>query len=709
MPIVTKGKYNIALEDQGLMLQGLPDTPAYLVSQAPIYSNRFAQGDRTYNDFSFWWFWSQSDFSGGYKNEVIWQDDAKFFESEGVTVSEQVGSIRLNFRLLGTQRTVADKNIEYRAFADVGNEGLILYGYNKTDDKGVAWDIDDEAAPVYTSATLVQLNTAISADGDSVLIGARGTGGTSSLRSGINASTFVGAFANNVNEIVFYEATKYWYIMDDDLQLWKMAYGGTVPSSVAVASLFPPYTGNNNLSMFWNRGYKWRGRGMIIVGDRIYFTIPEGLGSTSWRSHLWAYDISEIAYVPIYTWETGFGTRSFIARDSIIYFFGTNATTNRIEIWKYSTTAGTMELLHKIGRAGETYTLLTDPVRDQDFIYFGVDDGSSDNQVWVLDRDDHVYSAVTPPSQFATRLEMLAMGGDGNLAIIKHDHTSEVGNNSIAYFDAIPKNDRQLTGYVKTSIHDADVPTIDKLYHSVTINFDTLVSGHSIAVHYSIDGGVTLTSLGTVAFTTDGAVNNKTFLFTDAIVAKTLMLKFILTGNGGTDTPALNDFSCKFVPMTNYAKTWTVRINCGDDVLDLAGFPVPKRGRELSGFLEKAWLTKEILSFQDLEYANTQLNGALTSAATTITVDSTVDFPEVGRLLIDNEEILYTGKTPTTFTGCVRGIHGTAAASHLDNAAVYTGYNRVIITDFQKRVPILQRDKDIEPIITLSLREAGFS
>jgi hypothetical protein len=66
----------------------------------------------------------------------------------------------------------------------------------------------------------------------------------------------------------------------------------------------------------------------------------------------------------------------------------------------------------------------------------------------------------------------------------------------------------------------------------------------------------------------------------------------------------------------------------------------------------------------------TTLNGALTAAATTVTVASTSDFDEQGRLIVDSEVISYTGLTSTTFTGCTRGDEGTTAATHLTAAAV---------------------------------------
>ena len=66
----------------------------------------------------------------------------------------------------------------------------------------------------------------------------------------------------------------------------------------------------------------------------------------------------------------------------------------------------------------------------------------------------------------------------------------------------------------------------------------------------------------------------------------------------------------------------------------------------------------------------TLLDGAINDSVTTITVDSTEDFPSAGTINIGSEKITYTGVTSTTFTGCTRGADSTSAASHSDNAEV---------------------------------------
>ena len=69
--------------------------------------------------------------------------------------------------------------------------------------------------------------------------------------------------------------------------------------------------------------------------------------------------------------------------------------------------------------------------------------------------------------------------------------------------------------------------------------------------------------------------------------------------------------------------------------------------------------------------ASTTVGGAgVTSSATTIPATSTTGYAAHGRLVIDGEQILYTGKTGTSFTGATRGFGGTAAAAHLAAATI---------------------------------------
>ena len=81
------------------------------------------------------------------------------------------------------------------------------------------------------------------------------------------------------------------------------------------------------------------------------------------------------------------------------------------------------------------------------------------------------------------------------------------------------------------------------------------------------------------------------------------------------------------------------------------------------------YITKEFANQED-EVDSTTLNGSLTDSATTITVVSTSGFTTSGTLFILGEQIIYTGVTSTTFTGCTRGSNSTTAAAHASGVTV---------------------------------------
>ncbi|MFN3326560.1 MAG: carbohydrate binding domain-containing protein [Bryobacteraceae bacterium] len=79
---------------------------------------------------------------------------------------------------------------------------------------------------------------------------------------------------------------------------------------------------------------------------------------------------------------------------------------------------------------------------------------------------------------------------------------------------------------------------------------------------------------------------------------------------------------------------------------------------------------------------------------TTISVESTgVGFPdEYGILSIDDELIVYTGKTATQFTGCQRGSLGTVAAQHAAGAPVRANMVSAYIKALQEAVIAIEQD-----------------
>ena len=72
----------------------------------------------------------------------------------------------------------------------------------------------------------------------------------------------------------------------------------------------------------------------------------------------------------------------------------------------------------------------------------------------------------------------------------------------------------------------------------------------------------------------------------------------------------------------------------------------------------------------------TTLSSNVTVSGTSLPVVAASAYPTTGVLVIDNERILYTGRTGNSFTGLTRGYDGTTAASHSSGASV------ALVSDF---------------------------
>lgn len=128
-------------------------------------------------------------------------------------------------------------------------------------------------------------------------------------------------------------------------------------------------------------------------------------------------------------------------------------------------------------------------------------------------------------------------------------------------------------------------------------------------------------------------------------------------------------------PLYKYGVTDPpVQTTLAADVNDLALFlPAPST----RDFTAAGWIA---VDNERIRYSRnkvlTNLNGNHTAGVTTLTVDATTGFPDTGTAVIGTEEIIYTGKTGTTLTGCTRGANGTTAAPHNDRSDVAAcGFN----------------------------------
>lgn len=302
---------------------------------------------------------------------------------------------------------------------------------------------------------------------------------------------------------------------------------------------------------------------------------------------------------------------------------------------------------------------------------------------------------------------------DGTENIYQVDQSNQKRLNTLRFYQGEFKGATANKNYLVFSNFD-NIAGIDKLAYSATIIFRPLLSGQSISVDYHLGELSSVTpwiSLGTASHAIDGGVvRDKTFFFGNSVIFKKVWFRVRMQSDG-TNTPAMTDMVMEYLPMPAYKKLWQIRVNCGDQVKRVDGSNVEIRGRALRSRLENAWWTKSLMDFQDFDYVTTTVASStgITATDTDIRVPNgaTEDFPEQGRIRIDDEEILYTGRTNDTFTGCVRGARSTRAVTHAQGAVINNAY-KVLITDLQAQVPVAlePENKALEYVVTLTLREA---
>lgn len=715
--VATKHRFHCAVDGVGLILQGAPERPAYRQNQSPVYGQRFASGDRTYNDLSQWWYFNQTDWSGGLKDDPSWQDDAKFYAATNIDTWSEPGAFKLirgplldetftediicaiqgdiagsPYNIVGTGENGSGRPLVYQADLDTGNTWTDIAGTTFGTTRNV---ISQMIAP---SGILWCATVGTNSSTTDVVKTYNGSAWTEQSAYMYNSGSAL-SFQPTASRCLCHLSGVTYVFADDDL---ANKYG-CVKTTVA-----NPSSGSDFSTVFNKTNTGGYPVDCIAYGGGLYYLVWY---PNAGRMELFFYDLSESTDTLIQRFNGvslsatyGLGGKLLVERAGEVII-----TIPENEIWKL---AGS-DLTRIFLKDDYKKTLTTSEYS----CYLSAGGVNVDNKIWWgnLMYDGEVFYPTFKDNGDSTTVNVIPLFGDSDNRLWVTDSSNIKklyfaldatfgggGGSGMTYKTGQDKN------WIVFSNHDK-VSGVEKLAYSVTLLFKTSNSFHTIAVEYLV-GELTpsssWTSLGSLSGTADKV--KQTFFFPAGTIFNKLWIRVKLdtggVGSANDTTPIVTDMVMEYLPYPTYKKLWSLRINAGDEVKHLDGSLVETTGRELKSRLEVAWWTKSTLDYQDLDYASNQLNGGITSSATTITVDSTEDFPEQGRIRIEDEEIFYTGKTVTQFTGCTRGARGTQAAAHSDDTVVNNAY-KVLITELQDYAPIIEKGRLLEYVVDLNLRE----
>ena len=659
-----KTLYNIAINGQGYLFSGIPLQPARVMSGTKLYGTYPTEIDLEYQDSSQFIPWAQTDFSGGFQDEK-WKDNAKFKKGTGLEYIAKYGELTL---LNNKTATVKDFGAGYTFGASCIYNKLLLIG---TQHATLATLGHLSSADSWTSLTtgwadIIKVHSMDESSGKVYIALERDSGAEKCLQSWDSAN-----FADATGDA-------------DDTTIWRMVkrietrlYAANYNSAANGDRLLYSDNGGTN----WNAIITATGKNRTITQGvdnlgTLYFLIEDFP-----RCELWW--CNDIITTQIYRWENLTNPKITAWLGKVFIEGKQNGKLMRFE-WNGATLKTIFE--EKI----DSLDLDTSPsvvYKNNLYSYGLVYDGLFHFPSHIL---KYTANKIYP---------FVIFGGTSSQVPYFYglDSTSLkiTKLNTAAYL---------TTGNVITGIYNANKSAVDKLWHSVTLSYKILIAGQSIKVEYSSDDEANWTEIGTAS--TAAGITEKTFYFANNTISKRIQIRVTLAG-GGSNTPTLYDFIVRFLPLSDGKFEWTFRLNCSDNMTLLDGkTKEEKMSGELRNILRMARFNNQIVELQDIDFAETLINDGtgITADDTTITVDSTAAFTEQGRIKIEQEEILYTGKTAVAFTGCTRGQRGTKAATHADDVRVHNAYN-VIIGDLSESNPVAPVPKVYESTVLIPLKE----
>ncbi|MHA1482394.1 MAG: hypothetical protein ACTSQA_03015 [Candidatus Heimdallarchaeaceae archaeon] len=670
MANVKKQLYNLAINGQGYLLYGVPTSPVRTMMESQVMGVFPSQFDEEYKDSSSFLPWVQTDWSGGFQSEK-WEDDAKCKKSTGIDHISKYGEITL---LNDKSATLKDfgagftfgASLEY----DRDNVGLLI-GITKTAGASQLWKMSSaDVFTAITGGTWANINAVHDMD---ELQGKAYIGLT--VSSGSPLKTYDGSavaditLTGTLSSSTIIRMTKR---IED--RLYVGGYTGTAANGDSLM-----YSDDEGTT--WTAIITKTGKGRTIKQGTdnlgtLYFLIEDGGKTELW----WCNDT---IVTQIYRWNnlTDAKIKSWLGK---IFIDGKQDG----KLMRFSWNGAELKQVFEEKISELDVDISPSIIYKNNLHSYGlVYDGLFNFPSWVFKYSSNKIYPFAVFGSATTQVPYFYGLDSTNLKITKL--------NTSAYL---------TTGNTIGGIYTAKKPAVKKLWHSITLSFKELATGQTIIAAYSKDDEANWTTIGTVSPVT--GETEKTFYYAEDTTSKRIQLRITLTG-GGTNTPTLYDYVVRFLPLAEDKFAWNLSLNCQDNLMLLDGkTKETKRSSELRNLLRIADIKNEIVDFQDIDYAETAVNdgSGLTATNTTITVDSTADFPEQGRLKIEQEEILYTGKTATTFTGCTRQARGTVGATHADDTVVHNGY-KVIISNVSEQNPVAPSSKITEAIVSVSLRE----
>lgn len=219
------------------------------------------------------------------------------------------------------------------------------------------------------------------------------------------------------------------------------------------------------------------------------------------------------------------------------------------------------------------------------FLYPQDSSGDTNSSVWVFDR--HGMSAAH-----------LASGVNGYRCAAVVNNLLMIGTGSDGKVYKLDPSVYASQGTLQSSYFDAGLPSINKLYNSVTIQHDPLANGESVKVYYRFKESDSWTLLGTSS--TVGA-EASTMNFPSGTYSKKISLKIELNTSNTSITPKVKEYVLQYTLYPDRKWLWTFRVYAKKGITLLDRTKESNSADTIRSNIETSQNSNKLVTFVDID------------------------------------------------------------------------------------------------------------
>ena len=565
----TRRKSSIKLNNQQFFI----NEGSYRREIAPTTIPKFATGDLSYSDLTAWQFWAQSDWSGGFDQKFIIENNM-YYNAQGIDSIERNGEIKMAVGASAindgvvSSKIMCFKNLSSTLYAGVSGKGgfanpsALLVCYNPTSN---IWD----KVRYYNALNFVDLKSYRGR-----LFGSLYSYSADFIRCSAGFST---AMTENINSN-FEE-------FNDRL------YYGEINHLKYIDSTF---TRNQDIDfgdLFWPYSLKYYNGKLYILGIKTGKNIELNLKCYDGNTIYDVYSFTET--IGLMNSVTGFGRFAMEEHEGNLYITLCFTSGKNPRIYKFDGINIKLIYSEELYSVNLGYPHEIKSVAEKLLIAF-----SSAYPIFSL-RDDKLNPYYTPQLN----------GLNKNIYTFYGFYLSEIGKTRIflapkspstgyrsAYISLENKSYHTTSGvnFLESSIIDFDLFNVDKFFGGFTVYHQPLTSGCSITLKIKIDNASSWTTIGT-----NNVANSVSFdcqLLTNNI-GKKIQYRIELDTTVSTATPIVEDIVIRYILNPVIKKKWTM------DLLIASNIPEYNRKMSAKDIDKNLWgtLQKGVIKFTDID------------------------------------------------------------------------------------------------------------